>query len=371
MNKPSILVLAASGSTGTQVCLQLLQQGYPVTAFVRREDARSANLKAHGATIFVGSMADITDLRSAVRGCQRAYFCAPISNGYLRMATAFATVAREEALETIVVMSQWLSSPTHRALQTRECWLADQVFSMLPNTDVITVNPGFFADNELQGINMTAIFGTFMIPYGNGLNAAPSNEDMARVISTLLMKPEGHAGKTYRITGPKLLSPTEITEILSKVLGRKVVYVQPPVWMVRRVLQGLGFDAYVAAQTLEYFEEYRRGSFSIGAPTDAVLQITGQPAEDYETTARRYAAQLPKDIRSLATLLKMIFKMNLWMLRPVPKTDPHLALMDFSSSDRATLSADSAAWVASHRHASPNSPHLALQPETATQPHSR
>ncbi|MFM9785826.1 hypothetical protein ACKI13_48000, partial [Streptomyces scabiei] len=83
-------------------------------------------------------------------------------------------------------------------------------------------------------INLTAIFGTFMIPYGNGLNAAPSNEDMARVISALLMQPAGHAGKTYRITGPKLLSPTEIATILGKILGRRVRYIQPPNWMIAK-----------------------------------------------------------------------------------------------------------------------------------------
>ena len=346
--KPTILVTTAAGSTGMQVALQLLDQGLSVKAFVRREDDRSAKLKSRGATIIVGSLADITDMRKAMSGCQRAYFCAPISDAYLRIATVFATVARETKLETAVVMSQWLSNPLHLALQTRECWLSDQVFSMLPQTDVITVNPGFFADNELQSINLTAIFGTFMIPYGTGLNAAPSNEDMARVISTLLAKPEGHAGKIYRITGPKLLSPTDIAAILGKVLGRKVTYIQPPSWMIAKVLQGFGYDGYVIAQFLEYVKEYQRGTFAVGGPTDAVLQITGRPAEDYETTARRYADQLPKNIRSLPSVLKAMFQMNLWMLRPAPKIKPHLALTDFTNQQHIALSIDSADWRASH-----------------------
>ena len=354
--KPTILVMAAAGSTGMQVTLQLIDEGFPVKAFVRREDARSEKLKSRGATIVVGSLADLEDMRRAMQGCQRAYFCAPITDAYLRIATIFATVAREVRLETAVVMSQWLSNPSHPALQTRECWLSDQVFSMLSETDVITVNPGFFADNELQSINLTAIFGTFMIPYGTGLNAAPSNEDMARVISALLAKPEGHASKTYRITGPKLLSPTEIAAILGKVLGRKVKYIQPPTWMITRVLQGFGYDGYVIAQFLEYVKEYQRGTFAIGGPTDAVLQITGRPAEDYETTARRYVAQLPKNIRSLPSLLKAMMQMNLWMLRPAPKTKPHLVLSDFLNPDRASLSIDKPSWRASHGQPEPSSP---------------
>lgn len=353
-HKPTILVTAASGSTGMQVALQLLGEGFPVRAFVRREDHRSETLQAQGATIIVGSLVDLEDMRRAMDGCQRAYFCAPVTDAYLRIATTFATVAREVRLETVVVMSQWLSSPTHPALQTRLCWLSDQVLSMLPETDVITVNPGFFADNELQALDLTAIFGTFMIPYGAGLNAAPSNEDMARVIAALLAKPEGHAGKTYRITGPKLLSPTEIATILGKVLGRKVTYIQPPTWMIAKVLQGYGYDGYVIAQFLEYVKEYQKGTFAIGGPTDAVLQITGRPAEDYETTARRYADQLPKNIRSLGSILKAMIKMNLWMMRSTPKTNPHLALSDFSTPKHIALSINSPEWRQSHRASAAN-----------------
>ncbi len=347
-SKPTILVTAAAGSTGMHVSLQLLDEGFAVNAFVRRNDARSAKLQAKGATIVVGSMADLEDMRRAMEGCQRAYFCAPITDAYLRMATIFATVARETRLETAVVMSQWLSNPSHPALQTRECWLSDQVFSMLPETDVITVNPGFFADNELQSLNLTTIFGMFMMPYGAGLNAAPSNEDMARVISALLARPDGHAGQTYRITGPKLLSPTDIASILGRVLGRKVKYIQPPAWMIAKVLQGYGYDGFLIAQFLEYVKEYQRGTFAIGGPTYAVLEITGRTAEDYETTARRYAAELPRNIRSLPSLLKAMLQMNLWMLRPAPKTKPHLALGDFAQPERASLSIDSPSWLETH-----------------------
>ena len=36
MQKPRILVLTAAGKTGMPVALQLLEEGFPVTAFVHR-----------------------------------------------------------------------------------------------------------------------------------------------------------------------------------------------------------------------------------------------------------------------------------------------------------------------------------------------
>ena len=42
-----------------------------------------------------------------------------------------------------------------------------------------------------------------------------------------------------------------------------------------------------------------QGAFEFCAPMDDVLKVTGQPAEDFEVTARRYAT-LPKAQRTLA-----------------------------------------------------------------------
>jgi NAD(P)H dehydrogenase (quinone) len=68
MNKPRMLVLTATGKTGMPVALQLLSEGFPVTAFVHRADQRSERLKAKGADIVVGSLTDITDMRTAMAG---------------------------------------------------------------------------------------------------------------------------------------------------------------------------------------------------------------------------------------------------------------------------------------------------------------
>ena len=53
-----ILVTGATGRTGGQVAAQLLAAGYPLRAYVRREDARSAALKAAGAEIATAAIVD-------------------------------------------------------------------------------------------------------------------------------------------------------------------------------------------------------------------------------------------------------------------------------------------------------------------------
>src|SRR5579872_5120332 len=167
MIKPRIIVTGATGKTGSAVATELLKAGYPVRALVRREDARSARLRAHGAEIAVAEMSDVERVADALQDVQRAYYCPPFDPYMIQGAAAFAVAAREARLEHIVGLTQWLSSPSHPALMTRQLWLADRMFSMMPGIAHTTVRPGFFADAYLVPIALAAHLGIFPWMYGD------------------------------------------------------------------------------------------------------------------------------------------------------------------------------------------------------------
>ena len=64
---PKILVTGASGFLGTRLVELLAQKGYPVRALVRKL-SNTKKLKACGAEIFFGDVADLESLRPAFRG---------------------------------------------------------------------------------------------------------------------------------------------------------------------------------------------------------------------------------------------------------------------------------------------------------------
>ena len=97
-SKPRVLVTGASGHTGKAVTQQLLEKGYPVTAFVRRLDHRSEALSDAGASIFVGDLVEPDDLRQAMDGVHRAYFIAPWTPTQLHGAMNFAVAAQDAQL---------------------------------------------------------------------------------------------------------------------------------------------------------------------------------------------------------------------------------------------------------------------------------
>ena len=102
MIKPRIIVTGATGKTGSVAATELLKAGYPVRAMVRREDGRSARLKAQGAEIVLAEMSDAERVFDALKDVQRAYYCPPYDPYMIQGAVAFATAAEEARLEHIV-----------------------------------------------------------------------------------------------------------------------------------------------------------------------------------------------------------------------------------------------------------------------------
>jgi NAD(P)H dehydrogenase (quinone) len=315
MLKPRILVTGATGKTGSAVVSELLKAGYRVRTMVHREDGRSARLKVQGAEIAFADMSDVERVADALKDVQRAYFCPPFDPYMIQGAVAFAVAAKEARLEHIVGLTQWLSSPSHPALMTRQLWLVDRLFSMTPGVAHTIIRPGFFADAYLVLTGLAARLGIFPWIYGDSHNAPPSNEDIARVAAAALMDPGRHAGKSYRPTGPELLGAKEMAEAIGRAVGRSVRAVPTPTWLFMKSARMGGLPVDLMSGVRYYIEDHKRGAFELGAPTTDVLDVTGRPAEDFETIARRYAA-LPRNRRTLGSWLKTLGEFMIAPLRP-------------------------------------------------------
>ena len=370
MNKPKILVTSAAGHTGASAVLQFLEKGFPVRAFVRRRDARSEALKRAGAEIVVGDLFDLRDLRKALVGVQRAYHCPPFAPNILNGAMLFALAAEEAKLEVVALMSGWNAHPLHPSVVTREHWIANQLYRWMPSVDVIHVNPGLFAFTYFLGLPAIVHLGMLVAPFGDGKNAPPSNEDIARVAVGVLANPEPHIGKSYRPTGPELLSPHDIAGILSNVLDRKVKYQDTSIKMFAKAAKTLAFPDFEIAQIRYYAEELRHGTYEIGAPTDHVEVVTGQKPESFENIARRYLSNpslihprlaIGGKLGALAFMVRM-------PLRHVPNYDHWERDRAHPMLNEAVLAHDSREWRTTARKKELNLLPISAQQELGWKP---
>jgi uncharacterized protein YbjT (DUF2867 family) len=349
MNKPGILVTSAAGRTGSATVLELLKKGFPVRAFVRKRDARAEALEKAGAELAIGDLFDFRDIRKALVGVQRAYHCPPMAPNLLEGVMLFALAAEEAKLEVVVLMSQWNPHPADPSIVSREHWIANQLYRWMPSVDVIHLNPGLFAFVYLLGLPAIVHMGMFMAPFGDGRNAPPANEDIARVAAALLANPGPHIGKSYRPTGPELLSPNDIAGILTKVLDRKVRYQDASMGMFSKAAKALGVSDFEISQIRHYADALRNGVFEIGAPTDHVEIITGRKPESFENTARRYLADpslIDPRLANGGKLAAMAFMVRMLLAR-VPNLDRWERDRGHAMLNAPILAADNKEWLAS------------------------
>jgi hypothetical protein len=151
--------------------------------------------------------------------------------------------------------------------------------------------------------------------YGKSRNAPPSNEDIARVAASALMSPARHAGKTYRPTGPELLGGEDMAKAIGRAVGRSVRVVPTPTWLFMKAARMAGISIDEMSNVRYYIEDHKRGAFELGAPTTDVHDVTGRFAEDFETIARRYAAQ-PRNQSTLGNWLRQFAELMIAPLSP-------------------------------------------------------
>jgi hypothetical protein len=179
------------------------------------------------------------------------------------------------------------------------------------------------------------------------------------------MDPGRHAGRTYRPTGPQLLSGQDMAGILGRVFDRRVRLVPTP---LRIFLKGAHLDGHplvLLAAMAHYVEEHRRGAFSVGAPNDDVQRVTGRAPESFETVARRHAAR-PENRRSAARTLIEFTRFMATPFARMPDLERYMRGLHAGAPAKPQYTDESSVWQREHGQPriAPSSPQPQLQPFT-------
>ncbi|MFJ4845043.1 MULTISPECIES: NmrA family NAD(P)-binding protein [unclassified Streptomyces] len=286
--KPRILVTGAAGSVGGvgRTAVEVLRdRGFPVRAFVRREDDRAEALRAIGAEVFVGDLTSTADVAEAVRDCARMYFGMSVSAEYLQAALVAAAVARDYGrLEVLVNMSQMTISQMDLtggsdSRQHRQQWLVEQVmdWSGVPVTEV---RPTAFMENPIflaAGFGSVTRDGTIRLPFGSGRTSPIMGRDVGEAVAAILADPAPHIGQVRELTGAASRDMNAIAAEFSEVLGRPVRYVDVPYeeW-VAEDLGALGLPEHVRQHLSVMARLHAQNRYD--RATGDLEQLIGRPA---------------------------------------------------------------------------------------------
>ena len=261
------LVIGAGGKTGRRVTDRLTKSGLQV-----RSASRST------ATRF--DWDDTTTWRPALVGIDAAYitFYPDLAlPGAAETVGAFAELAVANGVRRLVLLSGRGEAGAQAAEQRLQASGADWTI----------VRCAFFNQNFSETFADAVRYGTLAMPGGDTAEPFVDADDIADVVYAALTD-DRHIGQLYELTGPRLLTLSQVAAELGTALGRAVHYVSLTAesYANELVAHGLPSDEAVPIATL--IADVLDGRNS--SLTDGVQRALGRPPRDFSDYARATAA---------------------------------------------------------------------------------
>ncbi len=265
-----ILLTGVTGKTGGEAAKQLLERGVRFRALVRNE-AKAADLEAAGVELVVGDIADADVVRRALSGVEKALLILP--NGRTQQANEvqFTDLAKAAGVGHLVKMSSMEAVPHAATPIPRGHWAVEEHIraSGLPWT---MIKPNFFMQNLLTSAGSIKAQRKFSLPMGNGTTGMADVRDIA-VVCVEVLTGTGHAGKSYEITGPEILTFHDVADRFSEELGVTVEYMPMPIDQFRERMKNV-LEPWHLNAVCELFREI--DEIGLDHTTDTFRKLMGR-----------------------------------------------------------------------------------------------
>lgn len=231
-----ILLTGVTGKTGGETARQLVQKGARLRAIVR-DAAKAADLASAGVELVVGDVADAATVRRALDGVEKAFILLPNGKRQRELELQFTDLAVAAGVKHLVKMSSMEAVADAKTPIPQAHWAVEEHIraSGLPWT---MVKPNFFMQNLLSSAASIRTQQRFSLPMGKGTTGMADVRDIGAVCAEVLTG-KGHAGKSYEITGPEVLTFDDVAERFSQVLGVKIEYVPMPMEVFRERMKNV------------------------------------------------------------------------------------------------------------------------------------
>jgi uncharacterized protein YbjT (DUF2867 family) len=277
-----MILVTTAGKVGSEAARLLAERDVPVRVLVR--DAEKAKALADaGAEIAVGDLAVPASIDEAMAGVTSVVLVSPAVPA--QELNVVASAARAGVGHVVKASSK---APADSPIARRR-WQAEieagLAASGVPHT---LLRSNAYMQNVLvlaPAIAKTSGFGSSA---GKGRTGMVDARDVAAVAATIAASPARHAGQTYWLTGPELISYYDVAAVLSRLLGRTITY--------RELTFGQDKDAMIRAGVPEQIAEMNAQAATLTADgdaawvTDDVTSLLNRPGRSFDEFAADYAS---------------------------------------------------------------------------------
>ena len=274
-----ILITGATGNIGRELIPLLLETGQPIRVFVR--DERKVIHLDERVERVVGDLNKPKTLLPAVKGVEQIFLVTYETQQDINVIEA----AKRAGGRQIVKLST-LEATDHK-IQVGKWHYEREELIRASGLDWTFLRPGMFMSNSIEWwAESIKGQGSVFFPGGKKGRVAPVDpRDVAKVAALALTQP-GHIGQAYELTGPELFSIGEMVQVISRVLGKPIQYVDIPPIAAKLFMLKTGMDKTLVNALMEMLGSLRRNEGAI--LTDTVQRLTGQTPRTFEAWCQEH-----------------------------------------------------------------------------------
>ena len=254
-----IVVLGATGNTGSVVAKRLLQRGETVRA-VGRDAAKLAQVfqagTQIGADVVTADASDAATLTKAFEGAASAYLLLPprakdpdlLGSGN-RMAAALTEAVQASGISHVVVLSSIGAQHENKTGPIQVLHTLEEKLKQVPKLNALFLRPGPFMENFLlyiplvhsMGFLAGGIEGDLKIPF-------IATRDIGERAADALLQLDFSGFSTRELQGERDLSHDEIAKAIGSAIGKpKLSYQKFPGFLLEQGMKQMGIPGKTAS----------------------------------------------------------------------------------------------------------------------------
>jgi uncharacterized protein YbjT (DUF2867 family) len=278
-----ILVTGGTGHVGSEVVKELQKRNADVRILMRKNDAAAPA----GVEVAIGDLLDPVSVQEAMDGVDKLYLLNAVLPDELTQGLIAYDLAKKLKLSHVVYHSvfrvEHFKDVPHFASKFA-------IENALREFDVpfTIIRPNYFSQNDATLKDALMNAGVYPMPLGQVGISAVDIRDIAEA-AAIALTCEGHAGKTYNLNGPEVLSGPKMALIWSRLLDREIRYSGHDMDAFEEQMRGR-VPSWSAFDIRMMFQGYlERGFVAETGDVETLTQLLGHPPRRYEDFAAEAA----------------------------------------------------------------------------------
>lgn len=278
-----ILVTGATGNVGSEIARQLSAAGTPFRIYVRDADKAAQLIGNDNYDVALGDFSDADAFAKALHGVEAMYMVTNQTEAFKTDLLRMTEQANDAGVQRFVMLSAECD-PDSQIFFVRRTGELEEI---VKDTGIAWtfLRPDWFLQNFAGFVAM----GMVAFPAGPGKTSFVDVRDVSEVAIKALTE-DGHAHRTYRLTGPDPMTFERAAERISTTLGRQIPFVGISPEDLSAALVAQGAEQWYADMNAEMTFALRQG-FSFN-PANDIEFLLGRKPRSIETYIADHVEQM-------------------------------------------------------------------------------